>query len=92
MFHRRRRKLKIYFGLLLRFQLLYDEHEVINRVFLLFVVVLGSIALEIGTLYAAKKRTYFVSPAPSLPSRAQVQFFYNRGGQVVGKTSDPGNC
>ena len=36
----------------------------------------GSIAIEIRTLNAVKKkRTYFVSPAPSLPSRAQVRFF-----------------
>ena len=49
----------------------------------LFVLVLESIAIEIGTFNAVKKRTYFVSLAPSrtafelrlLPSRTQVRFF-----------------
>ena len=35
---------------------------------------LGSIAIEIRTLNAVKKRTYFVSLAPLLPSRTQVRF------------------
>ena len=51
---------------------------------LLFVFVLGSIAFEIRMFNAIKKRTYFVSLAPLLPSRTQVRFFtlvLNSGGQ-----------
>ena len=37
---------------------------------------LGSISMEIGTFNAVKKkRSYFVSPALSLSSRAQVRLF-----------------
>ena len=36
---------------------------------------LGSISFEIRMLNAIKKRTYFVSLAPLLPSRTQVRFF-----------------
>ena len=46
------------------------EFEII---FFLFVLVLGSIAIEIRTLNAVKRRTYFVSLALLLPSRTQVQ-------------------
>ena len=40
-----------------------------------FYFVLGSIAFEIRMLNTIKKRTYFVSLAPLLPSRIQVRFF-----------------
>ena len=63
------------------------------KLFLLFVFVLGSIAIEIRTLNAVKRHTYFVSLAPLLPSRTQVRFFFcNSVEQVVGKISDPGTC
>ena len=38
----------------------------------LFVFVLGSMAFEIRMFNAIKRRTYFVSLAPLLPSRTQV--------------------
>ena len=72
--------------------------------FLLFAFLLGSITIEIRTLKAVKKRTYFVSLVALLSSRTQVDFenrvdsggiqvnFYNSVEQVVGKTSDPGTC
>ena len=70
---------------------MYMAYE-LKIIFFLFVFVLGSIAAEIRTLNAVKKRTCFVSLAPLLPSRTQVRFFYNSVEQVVGKTSDPGTC
>ena len=54
---------------------------VFDIIFFLFVVVLGSIALDIRMLNAIKKRTYFVSLAPLLPSRTQVRIVMNSGGQ-----------
>ena len=48
---------------------------------ILFVFVLGSIAFEIRKLNAIKKRSYFVSLAPLLPSKTQVRIVLNSGGQ-----------
>ena len=46
---------------------------------------LGSITIEIRTLNAVKKRTYFVWPAPLLPVNSGTIFF-NSVEQVVSKT------
>ena len=45
------------------------------KLFFVFLIVLGSIAIDIGMLNAIKKRTYLVSLAPLLPSRTRVRLF-----------------
>ena len=60
------------------------------KLFFIISFVLGSITFEVRMFNAIKKGTYFVSPAPLLPSRTQVRFYISVE-QVVGKTSDLGN-